>query len=59
MFCLPSGFQCFIECIATLQNQPENHSFGKTLKYLEYYIWVWLGFGVFLAGFFGVCFFLL
>lgn len=30
MFCLPSGFQCFIECIVTLQNQPENHSFGKT-----------------------------
>lgn len=47
MFHLPSGFQCFIECIATLQNQPENHSFWKTLKYLELYIWVWLGLGFF------------
>lgn len=35
MFCLASGFQCFIEHIAILQNQPENHSFENTLQHLE------------------------
>lgn len=56
MFCLPSGFQCFIECIVTLQNQPENHSFGKT----EIFRLILMGLVGF-SGFFGClfCFFFL